>query len=78
MALLCMTAFCLQVLDEAKDSVTCLRVCAHEVLTACLDGRIRRYDLRMGQMIVDFIGSKTCACIFHTSASYYNSVAGQQ
>ncbi len=47
-----------QILDEAKDSVTCLEVSDHEILSGSADGRIRRYDLRLGQLQTDFIGSK--------------------
>ena len=44
-------------MDEAKDSVTCLAVCAHEIVSGSADGRIRRYDIRKGELSVDFIGS---------------------
>ena len=49
-----------QVLDEAKDSVTCLQVSDHEILTGSADGRIRRYDIRQGKLYADMIGSKLC------------------
>ncbi|KAF3165296.1 hypothetical protein TWF788_000817 [Orbilia oligospora] len=42
--------------DEAKDSITSLTVGDGEVITACVDGKLRRYDLRMGQIYVDVIG----------------------
>ncbi|KAK6514055.1 hypothetical protein TWF506_008482 [Arthrobotrys conoides] len=42
--------------DEAKDSITSLTVGDGEVITACVDGKLRRYDLRMGQIHVDVIG----------------------
>lgn len=42
--------------DEAKDSITSLTVGDGEVVTGCVDGRLRRYDLRMGQIHVDVIG----------------------
>ena len=48
----------IQVLDEAKDSVTCIQVSDHEVLTGSADGRIRRYDLRVGKLYADLIGSE--------------------
>ena len=44
------------VLDEAKDSVTTVDVSEHEVMTGCVDGRLRVYDLRMGMAHVDVIG----------------------
>ncbi|KAL2086861.1 hypothetical protein ACEWY4_017920 [Coilia grayii] len=53
----------IQVLDEARDGVSSLKVSEHEVLTGSVDGRVRHYDLRMGQLHVDFIGSPiTCVC----------------
>ncbi|XP_077460734.1 WD repeat domain-containing protein 83 [Stigmatopora argus] len=53
----------IQVLDEARDSVSSLKVSKHELLTGSVDGRVRRYDLRMGQLYVDFLNSPiTCVC----------------
>ena len=45
-------------LDEAKDSVTCLQVSDYEILTGSADGRTRRYDIRQGKLFGDMIGSK--------------------
>uniref|UniRef100_A0A8C9R3N6 WD repeat domain-containing protein 83 n=1 Tax=Scleropages formosus TaxID=113540 RepID=A0A8C9R3N6_SCLFO len=47
----------IQILDEAQDSVSSVKVSEHELLTGSVDGRVRRYDLRMGQLHVDFINS---------------------
>ena len=46
-------------MDEAKDSVTSLYVTDHEILTGSADCRVRRYDLRAGEMQSDYIGSKS-------------------
>lgn len=46
----------IQVLDEAKDSVSSVHVVGHEIITGCVDGRMRVYDLRMGMVYVDCIG----------------------
>lgn len=43
----------IQVLDEAKDSVSSLAVSDHEILAGSLDGKVRRYDLRKGMMHSD-------------------------
>lgn len=51
-------SYFIEVMDEAKDSVNCIQVTDHEILTGSVDGRIRRYDLRKGEMIVDNIGSE--------------------
>lgn len=46
----------IQVLEEAGDSVVGLQVVGHEIVTGCVDGRVRVYDLRMGMCFVDVIG----------------------
>ncbi len=46
----------IQVLEESKDSVSSLHVVGHEIVTGSVDGRLRLYDLRMGQVYVDVIG----------------------
>ncbi|KAI9758432.1 MAG: hypothetical protein M4579_003061 [Chaenotheca gracillima] len=46
----------IQVLEDAKDSVSCLHVVDHEICTGSVDGKVRVYDLRMGMVYVDVIG----------------------
>ncbi|KAF8460663.1 WD40-repeat-containing domain protein, partial [Kalaharituber pfeilii] len=46
----------IQVLDEAKDSVTAVRVGGWEVITGSVDGHLRTYDLRMGTLVTDLVG----------------------
>ena len=46
----------IQVLAEARDSVAALAVTGHEIVTGSTDGRVRRYDLRMGMLWTDLIG----------------------
>lgn len=48
----------IQVLDESRDSVSSLHVVGHEIVTGSVDGRVRLYDIRMGQLYVDVIGRK--------------------
>ena len=48
-----------QTLDEAKDSVVTLEVTDHEILAGSADSRVRRYDIRNGQLQVDYIGRMT-------------------
>lgn len=53
----------MQKLDEARDGVSSVKVSDHEVLAGSVDGRVRRYDLRMGQLFSDYVGSPiTCTC----------------
>lgn len=46
----------IQILDDAKDSVTSLCLANHEILTSSLDQRVRIYDIRYGKMFEDYIG----------------------
>ncbi|XP_015271350.1 PREDICTED: WD repeat domain-containing protein 83 isoform X2 [Gekko japonicus] len=50
----------IQILDEAKDGISSLKVSDHEILTGSVDGRVRRYDLRAGELCSDYMGSE-CA-----------------
>ncbi|KAJ8363021.1 hypothetical protein SKAU_G00118520 [Synaphobranchus kaupii] len=53
----------IQILDEARDGVSSVKVSEHELLTGSVDGKVRRYDLRMGELYADFINSPiTCVC----------------
>ncbi|KAM8793901.1 WDR83 protein, partial [Eudromia elegans] len=52
-----------QVLDEAKDGVSSVKLSDHEILAGSVDGRVRRYDLRAGELHSDYVGSPvTCVC----------------
>lgn len=42
-----------QVMDEARDSVTSIAVSDHEIVTGSLDCKVRCYDLRVGIMHMD-------------------------
>ena len=46
----------IQVLEDARDSVSSLHVVGHEIVTGSVDGKMRVYDLRMGMLYVDTIG----------------------
>ena len=46
----------IQVLEEARDSVSSLHTVGHEIVTGSVDGIMRIYDLRMGMLFVDVIG----------------------
>ncbi|ESO88240.1 hypothetical protein LOTGIDRAFT_193477 [Lottia gigantea] len=57
-----------QILDEAKDSITSLQVSDHEILSGCGDSHVRRYDLRIGKMMSDFIGNAVTCVTFTRDA----------
>lgn len=46
----------LQVLKEAKDSITKVLVIGDQILTGSLDCYLRTYDIRMGNLDSDCIG----------------------
>ncbi|XP_038626668.1 WD repeat domain-containing protein 83 isoform X1 [Tachyglossus aculeatus] len=48
----------IQIMDEAKDGVSSVKVSDHEILAGSVDGHMRRYDLRMGELHADYVGSK--------------------
>ncbi|KAG9414125.1 hypothetical protein AC1031_013334 [Aphanomyces cochlioides] len=43
----------IQVLDHFRDSVTSVRVKDHEIITSCVDGFVRVYDIRAGMLTED-------------------------
>ncbi|KAK7206346.1 nuclear mRNA splicing protein [Myxozyma melibiosi] len=45
-----------QVLEEAKDSVSCVLIRGTQIITGSVDGFVRVYDLRKGQLQEDLIG----------------------
>ncbi|XP_055640466.1 WD repeat domain-containing protein 83 [Toxorhynchites rutilus septentrionalis] len=46
----------IQTMREAKDCITSLVVTEHKIITGSLDGSIRQYDLRVGELTCDTIG----------------------
>ncbi|XP_044020247.1 WD repeat domain-containing protein 83 [Aphidius gifuensis] len=51
-----------QTLNDAKDSISSIRISDHEILSASYDCKIRRYDIRVGQLSTDCLGEPvTCA-----------------
>ena len=46
----------LQIIDDAKDSVSKIQVSDHEILTGSVDGYVRIYDIRKGLLKEDCIG----------------------
>ena len=60
----------IQVLEEAKDSVSSLHVVGHEIVTGSVDERMRIYDLRMGMVFVDVIGRISSHLFFPPTTPY--------
>lgn len=46
----------IQVMNDAKDCITAIIVTDHQIVSASLDGCVRHYDLRSGQLTCDQIG----------------------
>lgn len=60
-----------QVLKDAKDTITSIQVTDHEVLTSSVDCHVRLYDLRVGKMFSDYIGHVvTYASMTHDGQCY--------
>lgn len=51
----------IQILEEARDAVQALHISHGTILTGSVDGHVRAYDLRMGQLRSDFIGAPVTA-----------------
>lgn len=49
----------IQTLTEAKDSITAVVLTDHTLLTGSVDGFVREYDLRAGQLREDYIGRQS-------------------
>lgn len=43
-------------LKEARDAIQCLHVGATEIVSGSVDGHVRTYDLRMGELRSDYLG----------------------
>lgn len=43
----------IQILDEAKDSISYLTLTDHEIVSVSLDQNVRHYDIRKGMMNAD-------------------------
>lgn len=48
----------IQILDEARDAIQTIHVGASQIITGSVDGNMRTYDLRMGELRTDFLGSE--------------------
>ncbi|CAG9790469.1 unnamed protein product [Diatraea saccharalis] len=45
-----------QVLKDAKDTITSIQITDHEIMTCSVDCHVRLYDIRVGKMTSDYIG----------------------
>lgn len=55
----------IQTLEEAHDAIQTLHVGSTFIVTGSVDGHVRTYDLRMGELRSDFIGSVFYSFTFH-------------
>lgn len=46
----------IQTLDDARDSIMSIHVGPTEIITGSVDGYVRSYDIRKGQLNSDLIG----------------------
>lgn len=54
----------IQIIDDAKDSVTSIQVSEEEILTGSVDGYVRTYDIRKGQLQEDCLGESVTSVCF--------------
>ncbi|CAG4995323.1 unnamed protein product [Parnassius apollo] len=65
-----------QVLKDAKDTITAVQVTNHEILTCSVDCHVRLYDIRVGKMTSDYIGQiVTFGSITHDGQCFVLSCA---
>lgn len=48
----------IQILDDARDAVQTISISSTTILTGSIDGHVRTYDLRKGELRSDYIGRK--------------------
>ena len=53
-----------QTMEECGDNVTSLDVSDHEILVGSGDSHVRRYDMRNGQLVTDFMGATVASVRF--------------
>ena len=51
-------------MGDAKDSIESVCVVDHEILTGSVDGCIRKYDIRLGSLVVDTVGYPVTSAAF--------------
>lgn len=56
--------FPIMVLEEAKDSVTDVRILDKEIATASVDGCVRVYDVRNSKLVTDCVGRPATSVCF--------------
>lgn len=54
----------IQVLKEAKDSISSIQITDHLILTGSIDCRIRQYDIRTGEVVSDFAGEPVLSACY--------------
>ena len=52
----------IQVLDEARDAVQTMHIGPASIITGSVDGHVRTYDLRKGELRTDYIGRMSFPC----------------
>ena len=58
----------IQILEEARDAVQTIHIAPTTITTGSIDGHVRVYDLRKGELRSDFLGREFSACSFLLSS----------
>lgn len=53
----------IQILDDARDAIQTIHIMPSTILTGSVDGHLRTYDLRMGQLRSDFVGAPLASVV---------------
>ncbi|KAK9463425.1 WD40-repeat-containing domain protein [Lipomyces oligophaga] len=61
----------IQILDDAKDSVSTVQITNTQIITGSVDEYVRVYDLRMGELQEDYIGHPVTSVRDSTDGAYF-------
>lgn len=54
----------IQILEDAKDSISSVYISSYEIITGSIDEHVRTYDIRAGRLRTDAIGGKRLILLF--------------
>ena len=60
----------IQILEEAKDSITSVCILGSLIVTGSVDGYVRTYDVRKGELRVDYFERRSSCLEYDSHLSY--------
>ncbi|KAJ2226992.1 hypothetical protein IWW45_007213 [Coemansia sp. RSA 485] len=64
----------LQIMDDAKDGISCVAMTDTEVIAGSIDGSVRTYDIRAGKQVTDTMGQPVVSLRIFSSDFLQKSV----